>query len=142
HQRGAHGAGVDPGDADLPRQIHQRRMARALCLHRGDRRRLQSGARRYRRRTAARNRRQFCRGLSVGAVPQRAAAADPDRRHPVPAAGAARPARGTHHMSRALRIAALAALVAAMLAAPLGLKTYGIYVLSLWAVTTIAAIGL
>ena len=40
-------------------------------------------------------------------------------------------------------LCAAAALVAALLiAAPFGLKPYGIYILTLWAVTTIAAIGL
>ncbi|HMK79271.1 MAG TPA: branched-chain amino acid ABC transporter permease [Xanthobacteraceae bacterium] len=38
--------------------------------------------------------------------------------------------------------AALSLIVAALIAAPFGLKPYGIYILSLWAVTTIAAIGL
>ena len=40
-------------------------------------------------------------------------------------------------------LAVLAAVVvAALLAAPFALKSYGIYILSLWAVTTIGAIGL
>jgi branched-chain amino acid transport system permease protein len=42
---------------------------------------------------------------------------------------------------RARTIAAAAA-IALLVAAPFGLKPYGIYLLSLWAVTTIAAIGL
>src|SRR5438477_13124490 len=33
-------------------------------------------------------------------------------------------------------------IVAGLIAAPFGLKPYGIYILTLWAVTTIAAIGL
>lgn len=41
-----------------------------------------------------------------------------------------------------LRRAAFAVVAVVLIAAPFGLKTYGIYVLSLWAVTTIAAIGL
>src|SRR5437879_3548945 len=41
-----------------------------------------------------------------------------------------------------LRAGVLAVAAIALIAAPLGLKTYGVYVLSLWAVTTIAAIGL
>jgi branched-chain amino acid transport system permease protein len=46
-------------------------------------------------------------------------------------------------MSRgALRALAAAAAVGLLVAAPFGLKPYGIYLLSLWAVTTIAAIGL
>ena len=40
------------------------------------------------------------------------------------------------------RIVAAAAAIALLVAAPFGLKPYGIYLLSLWAVTTIAAIGL
>ena len=38
--------------------------------------------------------------------------------------------------------AALLLVVAGLIAAPFGLKPYGIYILTLWAVTTIAAIGL
>ena len=48
-------------------------------------------------------------------------------------------------MSRArLLIGVIAGLVivAGLIAAPFGLKPYGIYILTLWAVTTIAAIGL
>lgn len=40
------------------------------------------------------------------------------------------------------RLAVAAGAVAALVAAPFGLKPYGIYLLSLWSVTTIAAIGL
>ena len=40
------------------------------------------------------------------------------------------------------RIVAATAAIALLVAAPFGLKPYGIYLLSLWAVTTIAAIGL
>ena len=54
------------------------------------------------------------------------------------------PRRGAHGMSaRNIAIAALSAVViAALLAAPYALKSYGLYILSLWAVTTIGAIGL
>ena len=48
-------------------------------------------------------RRQFRRRLYLVAVPDGDAAPDPDRRHPVPAAGPARPGRGAHGMSRARR---------------------------------------
>jgi len=41
-----------------------------------------------------------------------------------------------------LRYAAYAGAAIVLIAVPLGLKTYGVYVLSLWAVTVIAAIGL
>jgi branched-chain amino acid transport system permease protein len=44
--------------------------------------------------------------------------------------------------TRVLAGAAMLLIVAALIVAPLGLKPYGIYILSLWAVTTIAAIGL
>ncbi len=43
---------------------------------------------------------------------------------------------------RVLLGAVVLLIVAALIAAPFGLKNYGIYILSLWAVTTIAAIGL
>jgi len=43
---------------------------------------------------------------------------------------------------RLIGVAALALVVALLVVAPLGLKPYGIYILTLWAVTTIAAIGL
>jgi branched-chain amino acid transport system permease protein len=45
-------------------------------------------------------------------------------------------------LSGRARILAAAAAIALLVAAPFGLKPYGIYLLSLWAVTTIAAIGL
>src|SRR5436305_14918088 len=41
-----------------------------------------------------------------------------------------------------LRGVALGLAAIVLIAAPFGLKTYGIYLMSLWAVTTIAAIGL
>lgn len=44
--------------------------------------------------------------------------------------------------ARQVRTLAAIAAVALLVAAPFGLKPYGIYILSLWAVTTIAAIGL
>lgn len=44
--------------------------------------------------------------------------------------------------ARRTRIAAAVAAAAFLVLAPFGLKPYGIYLLSLWAVTTIAAIGL
>ena len=44
--------------------------------------------------------------------------------------------------ARVLAGAAMLLIVAALIVAPFGLKPYGIYILSLWAVTTIAAIGL
>ena len=49
---------------------------------------------------SARRRRQSRRGLHLDAVPRRDAAVPPDRRHPVPAAGPARPRRGAHGMIR------------------------------------------
>src|SRR4051812_1694475 len=50
-----------------------------------------------------------------------------------------------HHevmRTRVLGAVAGLAIIAALIAAPFGLKPYGIYILTLWAVTTIAAIGL
>ena len=44
--------------------------------------------------------------------------------------------------ARVAGAAAMLMIVAALIAAPLWLKPYGIYIISLWAVTTIAAIGL
>jgi branched-chain amino acid transport system permease protein len=43
---------------------------------------------------------------------------------------------------RVAGVAVLALIVAALIAAPFGLKPYGIYILTLWAVTSIAAVGL
>ncbi len=45
-------------------------------------------------------------------------------------------------MRRAAAVVAIVLVVAALIAAPFALKNYGIYILSLWAVTAIAAIGL
>ena len=53
-QRGAGRHGLDPDLADLPRQVLQRRDAGPGRLRGGDRRRLQPGARRHRRRPADR----------------------------------------------------------------------------------------
>jgi branched-chain amino acid transport system permease protein len=44
--------------------------------------------------------------------------------------------------ARILGLAAALVIVAGLIAAPFGLKPYGIYILTLWAVTAIAAIGL
>ena len=44
--------------------------------------------------------------------------------------------------ARILGVAAALLIVAGLIAAPFGLKPYGVYILTLWAVTTIAAIGL
>ena len=68
-----------------------------------------------------------------------------DRGDSVPSAGPARPRRGAHRMSRRVSCSAASPVSSsspALIAAPFGLKPYGIYILSLWAVTTIAAIGL
>jgi branched-chain amino acid transport system permease protein len=45
-------------------------------------------------------------------------------------------------MRRTVRLAALLVIMTVLIAAPFALKPYGIYILSLWAVTSIAAIGL
>src|SRR5437868_13426600 len=44
--------------------------------------------------------------------------------------------------ARILGVAAALLIVAGLIAAPFGLKPYGVYILTLWAVTSIAAIGL
>src|SRR5262249_45041318 len=143
-QRVARRARLRAGDADLSRQILQRRISRHGRLHRGDRRRLQPGARRDRRRAAARRDRQFRRRLSLGAVPRRDPARAAGPRHYFPPAGAGRPRRGAQGMTvrHIVGAAVLALIVVLLIVAPLGLKPYGIYILTLWAVTTIAAIGL
>ena len=74
------------GDADLSRQILLRRYARPGRLHRRDHRRLQSGARRDRRRAAHRRGRQSRRRLYLDAIPRGGSAGAADRHHPVPAA--------------------------------------------------------
>ena len=139
-------ARLDPDHADLSRQIHQRRVARPLRLHRGDRRRLQPGPRRHRRR-------RCCSAWSTISPPPISRSQyrmaipllHPDRGHPVPAARSARPGRGAHGMRRrpSLLAGVVLALVAAfLLVAPFGFRPYGIFILSMWAVMTIAAIGL
>ena len=91
----------------------------------------------------ARRGRQLRRGLSLGAVPRRDPAAAADRGDPVPSARPARPARGTHRMNRrVLGVLAGLIIVVGLIWAPFWLRPYGIYILTLWAVTTIAAIGL
>src|SRR6185436_18380941 len=156
HPRRAHGplhlphqcgAGLDrgaAGHADLPGQVHQRRAARPVCVHRRADRRLQPGARRDPRRGAARRDRQLLRRVHLVELPHGDPAAGPDRGHPGAAAGPARPGRGAHGMSRrGLLFGGLLALAGVfLLVAPLGLKPYGIFILSMWAVMTIAAIGL
>src|SRR5208337_1604756 len=67
--------------------------------------------------------------------------ADPDRRYPVASAGPARARRGAHGMTRLGAVVVAIAAVAAV-AAPFFLKSFGIYLISSWAVLTIAAIGL
>src|SRR5438445_8592000 len=87
-------------------------------------------------------------------------AVSPRRRDPVAAAGAARTSRGAHGMKpksgtdhvflfpsmirgkRGLSLIFALIAVALLIGAPFGLKPYGIYLLSTWAVMSIAAIGL
>src|SRR3982750_3608621 len=53
-----------------------------------------------------------------------------------------KPAHDDVTRTRVLGAVAGLAIIIALIAAPFGLKPYGIYILTLWAVTTIAAIGL
>src|SRR3954451_22164013 len=53
-----------------------------------------------------------------------------------------KPAHDDVMRARILGAVAGLVIVAGLIAAPFGLKPYGIYILTLWAVTTIAAIGL
>src|SRR5438445_9306683 len=138
HQRRPGGPRFVSGEPDLPRQIHQRRDARPGRLRRRHRRGLQPGARRHRRRAAARRSGQLRCRVPLGAVPGRHPAVSPHRRDPLAAAGVARASGRAHRMRRVLLFVGVALLIAA----PFGLKPYGIYLLSLWAVMTIAAIGL
>src|SRR5262249_24470744 len=72
---------------------------------------------------------------------RRGPALDPDRGH---SAAAARPpwsGRGAQRMNRLGVVAVIAAVILAIVA-PFFLRRYGIYLISMWAVLTIAAIGL
>src|SRR5262249_28458155 len=126
------------------RQVLERRNPWHGRLHRRDRRRLQPDPRRDRRWAAARRGRQHRRGLCLDPISWRHSAVGLDRGDPGAAARPLGPRRGAHGMTaRNLWIGvALVAAVAALAAAPYGLRNYGISVLSMWAVTTIAAIGL
>src|SRR5439155_893408 len=126
------------GEPDLPRQIHQRRDARPGRLRRRHRRRLQPGARRHRRRAAARRSGQLRCRVPFGAVSRGDPALSADRGDSLSAPGVARAGRRANGMRPILLFVGVALLIAA----PFGLKPYGIYLLSLWAVMTIAAIGL
>src|SRR4029079_3509407 len=144
-QRVSGGAGLAADHADLSGEILLRRSAGTGRLHCGDRRRLQSGARRRRRRAVDRCRRQPVSGLCVDPVSCRGAADPPDRHHPVPSARPARPARGAHGMTatgKYLRIALGVVVIAALLIVPMNFNRYGLFILSQWAVMTIAAMGL
>src|SRR5262249_45570216 len=150
-QCGACRNGVAAGLADLPGQVLQRRDAGPDRLRGGDRRRLQPGARRHRRRSPDRRPGQpggrvRLDGVSSGHPPDPAGAG-----HPVSAAGAARPQGGTRRMStRASLLIGLSMLVLlALVPVDLtdlgvpyaGLRRYGTYILTLWLVTAIAAMG-
>src|SRR5262249_61002703 len=94
-------------------------------------------------RAAAGRDRQFRRRLHHHAVPHGAAAPDPDRGHPGPPAGPTRPRRGAHGMRRGLLAGGVLALATVfLLLAPFAFRPYGIFILTMWAVMTIAAIGL
>ena len=145
YQRRPGGARFALGDADLPRQILLRRHPRPSRLRRRNYRRLQSGARRNRRRIADRRRRQSRRRIRFDPVSGGGSIGADDRRHPFPAARTGGAGRGTLGMTRGQRLLAAAraaAVLAGLIVAPLSLGRYGLYVLSLWAVMSIAAIGL
>ncbi len=74
-------------------------------------------------------------------ISRRLSAAHPDRRHPVPSAGAARPRRGAHGMNRfgAIAVACRGALRRCAAALSQALRHLP---RSIWAVLTIAALGL
>ena len=80
-------------------------------------------------------------GIYLIAISRRLSLAHPHRCHSATSARAAGPHRGTHGMNRP---GAIAVGVAATftVAIPFFLKPFGIYLISLWAVLTIAAIGL
>ncbi len=68
-----------------------------------------------------------------------------DRHHPVSPAGNPRPPRGAHGMTgipRTLRIALGIVIVAGLIVVPMNFNRYGLFILSQWAVMTIAAMGL
>src|SRR5262249_60060920 len=79
--------------------------------------------------------------LHVLAISRRISTEHSHRRHLVSAARSARADRGAHGMTR---FAALAVVMAAAvaIAVPFFLKPFGIFLISIWAVLTIAAIGL
>src|SRR5262249_32181402 len=142
HQRGADRGGVDPDHAGLPRQFCQRRVARPVHL-RGRARRRPQPARRDRRRARAWVHRQSRRGLFVTDLARRAAARHPHRGGAVAPARFVRPQRGVSRVNPVIvRYAAAGFGALVLIAVPFALTDYGDYVLSLWALTTIAAIGL
>src|SRR5260370_16223476 len=68
-----------------------------------------------------------------------------DRHHLIPSAGIARPRGGTHGMTgipKYLRIAFGVVVIAALIVVPMNFNRYGLFILSQWAVMTIAAMGL
>ena len=83
-------------------------------------------------------RRPTCRRNTVAPFPL----IDPDRGDPVAAAGPASAGSRSARYDAASRILAAAAAAIAAVALPFFLKPFGIYLISMWAVLTIAAIGL
>ncbi len=68
-----------------------------------------------------------------------------DRRHPVPPARPSGPRGGAHGMSRSgryLRLVAGLVVIAVLIGIPVHFSRYGLFILSQWAVMTIAAMGL
>ena len=121
-------------------------------LRRGDRRRLQPGARRHRRRPAGRRHRQPRRRLRLDRLPAGHPADPAGAGHPVPPAGPAGPparsARYEHARPRCCSawrcwsLLALAPVDLTDLGMPYpGLQALRHYILTLWLVTAIAAMG-
>src|SRR5262249_60699098 len=77
----------------------------------------------------------------VIAISRGVSAVDPDRGHLVSAPRTARPGRGAHGMNR-LGIGAIAIAALLAISAPFLLKPFGIYLISMWAVLTVAALVL
>src|SRR6185295_15162090 len=145
HQRDAHGARLVSDLADLPGEVHQRGDPRPRGLRRRHRRRLQSGPWRRRRRPHPGGSRQSRGGLCVRAVPDGGAARGTRGGDPVPAARSARSRGGAVGLMRLttwLSLAVAGAAVIALLLGPEFLRPSSLYLVSLWAVTAIAAMGL
>src|SRR5205085_8124599 len=126
-----------PRHADLPRQVRHGRHHRPQGFLRRDHRRLQPDARRAPRRRAGRRAREPDGRLSFSGLQGRRRADAFPRRDPFQAGRPARPRRREEGMRIILAVALIA-----LAFAPLGLKNYGIYLLTLWCVYVMAGMGL